>query len=280
MKRCRFLLPLILLLLLPLPATQAYDEDMAATGYIYAPRTGKASLRRTASKTAAVLHTFHGGEIVEVLEDETFDFSHVRYEGTTGWVLKGCVSMLNDRPVATGVLTGGADAIPLYGSPNPQPDSIAAAQWAPGMAVQVYPADWEYYEGKMAPVAADGLFGYVSAENVSMGIWETQGSYENSRYKAAAHLYQKNEKEVEIAVAHRAVEIAEPLPTDISAYQVYANQRLLDTACPRLESRPFYSSHFSCTLTMPEGADVIGLIPLYPDGPHAAEAIILRLGQQ
>ncbi len=72
---------------------------------IYAPRTGKASLRARASDSGKVLQKCEAGNIVFVLETGS-QWTQISYRGQVGYVLTACLDFhpAGEEPIGTGVL--------------------------------------------------------------------------------------------------------------------------------------------------------------------------------
>ena len=136
------------------------------TAVIYAPRTGRASLRRAASNTAAVLKTCKAGVIVAVLR-EGQEYTQVCCQGTVGYVKSSSLRFpaAAENP-ASALLTykGRPGGATVNVRCAPDRESVAVAVWDAGTAVTVLSFADGWYE-----VEAKGIHGYVMEEFVTVG---------------------------------------------------------------------------------------------------------------
>lgn len=140
------------------------DKKMAV---VYAPKTGKASLRKSASENAAVIKQCKAGTIVAVLETGK-TFTKINYNGTMGYILTGCLQFC--APVTE---TQGNALISYKGKTNGsttvnirnQADkgSAKVAIWKTGTAVILLSHADGWYE-----VEAKGIRGFVMEEFVTL----------------------------------------------------------------------------------------------------------------
>lgn len=134
---------------------------------VFAPRTGKASLRATASSSADVIKKCKSGTIVAVLEYGE-KFCMINYDGSVGYVLTSCLRFHtpDESPISTGILTykgkaTGSTTINIRTSADG--DSAKIAEWRTGTEVLVFTKDNNWYE-----VEANGKRGYVKAEFLTL----------------------------------------------------------------------------------------------------------------
>ena len=127
---------------------------------VYAPNTGKASLRAKASSSADVLKKCKAGTIVSVLEYGK-KFCKINYNGSVGYILTSCLQFISpdEQSVGTGVLTykGKATGRTTINVRNDADgDSAKITEWKTGTSVQVYGEKDGWYE-----IEANGMRGYV-----------------------------------------------------------------------------------------------------------------------
>lgn len=138
--------------------TEAEADKVIAV--IHAPNTGKCSLRKKASTSAAVIVKCKAGTVVNVLEYGT-KFCKISYEGKLGYVLTSCLKFQEREPVlmGTGILTyngkaTGRTTINVRNSADG--DSAKIAEWKTGTEVQVFALHDGWYE-----IEYNGIHGYV-----------------------------------------------------------------------------------------------------------------------
>jgi len=182
MKKDFFRLFLLLMVLLfgifsvkaePLSMQNASEEQKLA--YIYAPDTGKCTLRSGPSKNSRAITQCKTGVIVQVLEEGN-GYVKIDYQGAEGYVLSGCLTMYSftDRIAGTGMLhlqgnTEGQNLINIRARASK--DSAIVAKWPTGKEVLIFdrvnsgyvPEGWWEIEG-------DGLRGFVMAEYIEANI--------------------------------------------------------------------------------------------------------------
>lgn len=134
---------------------------------VYAPNTGKASLRAKASSSADVLKKCKAGTIVSVLEYGK-KFCKINYNGSVGYILTSCLQFHSpeEQPTGTGVLsykgkaTGGTT---INIRNDADGDSAKITEWRTGTEVLVFGKEGKWYE-----VEANGMRGYVKDEFLTM----------------------------------------------------------------------------------------------------------------
>ena len=96
----------IVLITLSLNAVyQHYVAENKKLATIYAPRTGKASLRQTASSKGTLLKNCKAGTIVSVLAIGN-GYTRINYKGTVGYIKTACLKFYGDsESTAHGVLS-------------------------------------------------------------------------------------------------------------------------------------------------------------------------------
>ena len=135
-------------------------DDLLAT-FVYAPNSGKASLREDASNDSPVLAQCTSGTVVAVLEiDKTH--SLVAVDGQAGYLRNDCLgySAVREEQVQAGTLVGGGNINVRAGADK---DSARIAQWPAGTQVTVYGVD-----GNWCEVEYDGLHGWVASKYVAV----------------------------------------------------------------------------------------------------------------
>ncbi len=140
------------------------DKKMAV---VYAPRTGKATLRSSASKDARAIKQCKAGTIVAVLGIGN-TFTKVNYNGTAGYILTSCLQF--HAPVEE---TQGNALISYNGKTNgsttvnirnqSEKDSAKVAVWKTGTEVIVLSHADGWYE-----IEAKGIRGFVMEEFVTV----------------------------------------------------------------------------------------------------------------
>ena len=129
---------------------------------IYAPRTGKASLRQTASSKGTLLKNCKAGTIVSVLAIGN-GYTRINYKGTVGYIKTACLKFYGDsESTAQGVLsykgnTGGGTTVNVRNTPKG--DSAKVAEWRTGTEVTILSHTNGWYE-----IEAKGIHGYVMDE--------------------------------------------------------------------------------------------------------------------
>ena len=129
---------------------------------IYAPRTGKASLRQTASSKDTLLKNCKAGTIVSVLAIGN-GYTRINYKGTVGYIKTACLKFYGDsESTAQGVLsykgnTGGGTTVNVRNTPKG--DSAKVAEWRTGTEVTILSHANGWYE-----IEAKGIHGYVMDE--------------------------------------------------------------------------------------------------------------------
>lgn len=136
---------------------------------VYAPRTGKATLREKASEGGRALGTFRDGTVVIVLE-KGHRFTQVRVNGQTGYILTAALEEIDpyQRPLGEGMLTyPGAEGrtANVTGRIEPSATALVAEAWPAGTEVLI----WSVTEnGKWCEVEYEGLRAYVQAEYLTV----------------------------------------------------------------------------------------------------------------
>ena len=132
---------------------------------IYAPRTGKASLRQTASSKGTLLKNCKAGTIVSVLAIGN-GYTRINYKGTVGYIKTACLKFYGDsESTAQGVLsykgnTGGGTTVNVRNTPKG--DSAKVAEWRTGTEVTILSHENGWYE-----IEANGMHGYVMEKYVT-----------------------------------------------------------------------------------------------------------------
>jgi len=130
---------------------------------VYAPNTGKASLRAKGSSSADTLKKCKAGTIVSVLEYGK-KFCKINYNGSVGYILTSCLQFhsADEQPTGTGVLSykgkaTGSTTINIRNDADG--DSAKITEWRTGTEVLVFGIDGKWYE-----VEANGMRGFVKEE--------------------------------------------------------------------------------------------------------------------
>lgn len=127
---------------------------------VYAPRTGKASLRAKASTEADTLKKCKAGTIVSVLEYGK-KFCKINYNGSIGYILTSCLQFHSpdEQPTSIATLTydGRATGRTTINIRNDADgDSAKITEWKTGTEVLVFGYDDGWYE-----IEANGMRGFV-----------------------------------------------------------------------------------------------------------------------
>lgn len=137
------------------------------TGVIYAPNTGKASLRSKASSSATVLRKCKAGTVVTVL-DWGNNYCKINYKGSVGYVLTDCLLFptADQEELGTAQLsykgrTTGSTTINVRNAADG--DSAKVAEWATGTEVEVFSLHDGWYE-----IEHDGIHGFVMERYLTM----------------------------------------------------------------------------------------------------------------
>ena len=130
------------------------------TGVIYAPNTGKASLRSKASSSGTVLRKCKAGTVVTVL-DWGNNYCKINYKGSVGYVLTDCLlfptadqEVLGTAQLSYNGRTTGSTTINVRNAADG--DSAKVAEWATGTEVEVFSLQDGWYE-----IEHDGIHGFV-----------------------------------------------------------------------------------------------------------------------
>ena len=133
-------------------------EDLLVA-FVYAPNSGKASLREAADNDSKVLSQCLSGTVVVVLEIGK-THSLVEVGGQTGYLRNDCLgySAVKEEQVQAGLLVGSGNINVRAGADK---DSARIAQWPAGTQVTVYGVDGHWCE-----VEYDGQHGWVASKYV------------------------------------------------------------------------------------------------------------------
>ena len=133
---------------------------------IYAPRTGKVSVRKTASTKGKTLKKAKAGTIVLVL-DVDGDWTRILYKNQTGFVPSSCLKYysVNTKAKAVGTIcykgkTIGKATINIRNAADKR--SFKVAEWKVGKKVAVLSQD-----NGWAEIEADGICGFVQEKYIT-----------------------------------------------------------------------------------------------------------------
>lgn len=158
----------------PASVTTAMGPDMYDDGepraLVYAPNTGKATLRRSASANGQALTQLLDGTVVVVLNKEG-RFTEVSVGGRTGYIVTSTLKMLDpkQRPIGEAMLTypgtGGRGTTTINVRIEPSSRARKIAEWPTGTTVVVWSTSpkKQWYE-----VEYEGVRNYVQAQFVTM----------------------------------------------------------------------------------------------------------------
>ena len=135
------------------------DPEALLVAFVYAPNSGKASLREAADNDSKALAQCAAGTVVTVLEIGK-THSLVEAGGQVGYLRNDCLgySAVKEEQVRLGALVGGG-SISVRGGADK--DSARIAQWPAGTQVTVYGVD-----GNWCEVEFDGQHGWVASKYV------------------------------------------------------------------------------------------------------------------
>ena len=133
--------------------------DDLLTAFVYAPNSGKASLREAADNDSKVLSQCTTGTVVTVLEIGK-THSRVDVDGQVGYLRNDCLgySDVKEEQVLSGILVGGGSVNVRGGADK---DSYRIGQWPSGTQVTVYGVN-----GIWCEVEFDGVHGWVATKYV------------------------------------------------------------------------------------------------------------------
>ena len=152
-----------------LPAQEpAADGEVLGRAYIYAPKTGKASLRGGPSDDYIALESCPAGMVVQLLAGDAPGFVRVDTGSAKGYVRAGCLRSLDENGPMLGVgvlicdgdAAGGA-AVNIRNDADK--GSVRIAQWPTGTRVSVYGRNDRWCE-----IEARGMHGFVQTEYLSL----------------------------------------------------------------------------------------------------------------
>lgn len=127
---------------------------------IYAPKTGKCTLRKSASTSSAALKKCKAGTVVIVLEQGE-KTCKINVNGTTGYVLTSCLRfydantpILGQGQLSYNGKTTGKTTVNVRNTP--EKGSAVIGDWKTGTQVQVFSHENGWYE-----IEYQGMHGYV-----------------------------------------------------------------------------------------------------------------------
>ncbi len=143
-----------------------FSQDSSLTfGSIYAPNTGRASLRQTASDSGNTLLQCNAGAIVYVIAQET-DYSLVMYGNEIGYIrnsaltiLPGVETSFTEAVLSKNGVTNGKESINI----RLTPDGYIIGKFPTGTAIVVIATDGDWCE-----IEVEGYRGYVMTKFVTM----------------------------------------------------------------------------------------------------------------
>lgn len=154
-----------------LTADLIFAEDVPsdkAIAVIYAPNTGKCTLRQKASDSAKALGKCKAGAIVAVLEYGR-KYCKISCDGEVGYVLTSCLKFYGeaDAPAGTGTLTWNGKAtgrtkINIRNAADS--DAHKIAEWRTGTEVAVFGKNGKWYE-----IEHEGMHGFVHENYLTIG---------------------------------------------------------------------------------------------------------------
>lgn len=137
-------------------------------GYVYAPRTGEASIRETKGGSAKVIEKGKSGRVVAVLEYDGGNFTKILYDGIEGYIRTDCLIFHDGKQASlgTGILhvdgsKDGSKNVTIRADRSTSKAKIDA--WATGTSVIVHEEENGWYT-----VERDGWVGYVQSQYVTL----------------------------------------------------------------------------------------------------------------
>ncbi len=147
------------------------DDITPAFGAIYAPNTGKASLRQSASNNAKTLRQCQSGAIVYIVTPGD-EFSLILYKDELGYIRNSALSILPSAPAdfTQAVLslngkTNGKDRINV----RLTPDGPIIGKFATGTPIVIVGQDANWYE-----IEVEGYRGFVMMKLVTLSSIESR----------------------------------------------------------------------------------------------------------
>lgn len=146
-------------------AAATVEDDGLPKALVYAPRTGKASLRAKGSSRGKVIEKLKDGTIVSIVE-EGKSYSRVLVNGMTGYIINSALEKLDpeQRPIGEGMITHNGKVV-RNSNINVRSDGTGKgrkiAEWPTGTEVIV----WSLSEnGGWYEIEHDGLRVWVQAK--------------------------------------------------------------------------------------------------------------------
>ena len=146
----------------------ANQDAKHQVAYVYAPRSGEATLREKAASNGAKVATCKTGRIVAVQEYNGSTYTKIRYDDVEGYIRTDCLifPVNNDTALGTATLhvngqTDGKDTVALYAEASAKVAKVGS--WLTGTNVTVHDVSGEWYV-----VEVEGWIGYVQAKCLKM----------------------------------------------------------------------------------------------------------------
>lgn len=141
------------------------DEEELPRAIVYAPRTGKASLRQRAAGNGKVIDKLVDGTIVYVVK-EGKNYTQVLYNGMTGYIITSALEMVDpeQKPIGLGMITHNGKVV-RNSNINVRSDGTGKGrkidEWPTGTEVIV----WSLAEnGEWYEIEYDGLRVWIQAK--------------------------------------------------------------------------------------------------------------------
>ena len=143
----------------------ADDVDAAhLLGYVYAPRTGEASMRAEEGTKGAVIQKAETGKLVAILKYTGGTYTQILYDGIEGYIRTDCLIFHDGKtaPLGTGILHAAGDKdITIRADHSTSKAKVAT--WKSGDHVIVHEEKNGWYT-----VEKDGWVGYVQTQYVTL----------------------------------------------------------------------------------------------------------------
>jgi len=137
-------------------------------GFVYAPRTGEATIREKEGGSAKTIGKGKTGKVVAILEYDGGNFTKIRYDDIEGYIRTDCLIFHDGKEGAlwTGILhingvKDGSKTVTIRADKSTSKAKVAA--WETGTSVIVHAEDKGWYT-----VEKDGWVGYVQSQYLTL----------------------------------------------------------------------------------------------------------------
>jgi len=137
-------------------------------GFVFAPRTGEATIRETEGGSAKVIEKGKSGRVVAILEYDGGNFTKILYDGIEGYIRTDCLIFHDGKqaPLGSGILhingaKDGSKTVTIRADMSTSKAKVAA--WETGASVVVHEEEKGWYT-----VERDGWVGYVQSQYLTL----------------------------------------------------------------------------------------------------------------